>query len=65
MKTSKGKLDDQISEPSFLAYPSHSVKVVAKHIFSIVNDGKDQQCGCTKTDALLIKKDLGLHDKKE
>ena len=33
LKTSKGKLDVQIPEPSFLAYPSHRIKVVAKHIF--------------------------------
>ena len=37
MKSSKGKLDEEIPEPSFLAYPSHRVNVVAKHIFSIVN----------------------------
>ena len=37
MKTSKGKLDEEIPDPSFLADPYHRVKVVAKHIFSIVN----------------------------
>ena len=37
LKTSKGKLDEEIPEPSFLAYPSHRVEVVANHIFSIIN----------------------------
>ena len=32
LKTSKGKLDEEISEPSFIADPYHSLKVVAKHI---------------------------------
>ena len=50
MKSSKGKLDEEIPETSFLADPSHHVKVVAKHIFSIVNESRDQQCGCTKAD---------------
>ena len=40
LKTLKGKLDVQIPEPSFLADPSHRIKVVAKHIFYIVNDSK-------------------------
>ena len=35
------------------------MKVVSKHIFSIVYDGKAQRCGCTKVDALIIKKDSG------
>ena len=43
LKTSKGKFDEEISEPSFLADPSHRVKVVAKHIFSIVNESRAQQ----------------------
>ena len=42
LKTSKGKLDEEIPEPSFLADPSHRVKVVAKHIFSIVNKSRAQ-----------------------
>ena len=44
LKTSKGKLDEEIPEPSFLADPSHHVKLFAKRIFSIptfVDDGKD------------------------
>ena len=52
LKTSKGKLDEEIPEPSFLADPSHCVKVVAKHILYIVNGSKAQRCGSNKTDAL-------------
>ena len=59
MKSSKGKIDEEISEPSFLAYPSHRVKVVSKHIFSIVNESRAQGCGCTKVDALRLKKYWG------
>ena len=59
LKTSKGKLDEKIPEPSFLADPSHRVKIVAKHIFSIVNKSRDHRCGCTKADALQIKKYWG------
>ena len=64
LKPSKGKLDDGIPMPSFLAYPSHRVKVVAKHIFSIVNDGKAHKCVCTKVDAIRLKKDWGYMIKK-
>ena len=56
LKTSKGKLDEEIPEPSFLADPSHRVKVVAEHIFSIVNESRAQRCGCTKADAPRINK---------
>ena len=42
IKSSKGKLDKEIPVPSFLNYPSHCIKVVAKHIFYVVNDGKVQ-----------------------
>ena len=52
LKSSKGKLYEKIPVPSFLADPSHCVKVVAKHIFFILNDSKSHQCGCTKADAL-------------
>ena len=55
LKSSKGKLHEDTPEPSFLADPSHRVKVVAKHIFSIVNESRDLRCGCTKADALWIK----------
>ena len=40
LKTSKGKLDEEIPKPSFLADPSHRVKGLAKHIFSIVNKSR-------------------------
>ena len=33
LKTYKGKLDEEILEPSFLDYTSHCVRVFAKHIF--------------------------------
>ena len=46
LKSSKGKLHEDIPEPSFLADPSHRVKVVTKHIFSIVNESRDLRCGC-------------------
>ena len=59
LKSSKGKLDEEIPEPSFLAYLPHRVKVVAKHIFSIVNKGRDQSCGCTKVDAIRLTKYWG------
>ena len=59
LNTYKGKLDEEILEPSFIADPSHCVKVVAKHIFSIVNKIRAQRCGCTKADALQLKKDWG------
>ena len=41
LKSSKVKLDTEIPKPSFLADPSHHVKVVAKHIFSVVNESRD------------------------
>ena len=59
IKTSKGKLDVQIPEPSFLADPSHCIKVVANHIFYIVNDSKAQRCGCTRAYSIRLKNDLG------
>ena len=64
LKSSKGKLHEDIPEPPFLAYPSHRVKLVAKHIFSIVNESRDLRCGCTKADALRLKKDWGYMIKK-
>ena len=42
LESSKVKLFEEISVISFLAYPFHRVKVVSKHIFSIVNDVKAQ-----------------------
>ena len=64
LKSSKGRLDEEIPEPSLLAYPSHHVRVVAKHIFSIVNKSRAQQRGFTIVDALKIKKDWGYMIKK-
>ena len=64
LKSSKGNLHEDIPEPSFLADPSHRVKVVAKHIFSIVNESRDLRCGCTKADALRLKKYWGYMIKK-
>ena len=65
LKTSKGKLDVQIPEPFFLADPSHHIKVVAKHIFYIVNDSKVQRCGYTRADSFRLKKDWGYMIKKD
>ena len=45
--------------PSLLADTYHHVKVVANNIFSILNNGKAQRCGCTKSNALRINKDWG------
>ena len=59
LKSSKGKLDEEIPAPSFLADPSHCVKVVSKHNFSIVNDGKSQRCGYTEANVLRFKKYWG------
>ena len=42
MNSSKRKLDEEITEPSFLAYTSHRMKVVAKHIFSIYKANRSQ-----------------------
>ena len=58
LSSSKEKLDEEIPEP-FLADPSHNVKVVAKHIFSIVNKRSAHQFGCTKADVLQLKKYWG------
>ena len=43
-------------EPFFLEAFSHHAKVVAKHIFSIVNESKAKWCGCNKVDVIQIKK---------
>ena len=59
MKTSKGKIDDEIPEPSFIADPSHNVNDIAKHIFSVVNKSRAQRCGFTKVYAIRLNKDWG------
>ena len=45
LKSSKGKLYEEIPDRSFLEDPSHCVKVVSKQIFSIVNASRDQRRG--------------------
>ena len=52
MNSSKGKLDEEISEPYLLADTFHHVNVVAKHIFSIIKKSRSQQCGCTKANVI-------------
>ena len=64
MNSSKGKPDEETPDPSFLADPYHCVKVVYKHIFFIVNKIRAQGCGCTKADALQLKKYWGYTIKK-
>ena len=59
LKTSKGNFDEEIPNPSFLADHSHRMKVVAKHIISLVNKSGAQRYRCTKADALRLKKDWG------
>ena len=59
MRSSKGKFYKEIPVPYFLVDTSHLIKVFAEHIFSIVNDGKAQRCGCTKAYALRLNKDWG------
>ena len=63
LNSSEGKLDEEISEPSFLADTSPRVKVVVKHIFSIVNESRDQQCGYTEEIDLWLKKYWGYMTK--
>ena len=62
LKTSKGKLDVQIPEPSFLADPSHRIKVVAKHIFYIVNDSRATEMWVHQSRCFPTQKRLGVHD---
>ena len=64
LKTSKRKLDEEIPDLYFLADPSHKMKVLTKHIFSIVNQSRAQTFGCIKADAIRIKKDWGNKIKK-
>ena len=64
LESSKGKLDEKISVPYFLADPSYNVKDVSNHGFYIVNYGKSQWCGCTKVDSLRLNKCWGCILKK-
>ena len=59
LNSSKGNFYEEIPLPSFLADPSHHMKVVSEHINSIVKYVKSQKCGCKKAYALRIKKDWG------
>ena len=59
LKSSKGKVDEETPVPLFLAYPSHRMKVVANHIFSIVNYGKARRYECTKADTIRLNKYWG------
>ena len=59
LKSSKGKLDKETSKPSLREEPYHCVKVLAKHIFSIVNASRAQKFGCNKADTLWLKKYWG------
>ena len=64
LKSYKRKIDELKPVLSFLAYPSNQVKVIPKHDFAIVKYGRAQQCGCTKSDDLWLKKNLGYMIKK-
>ena len=41
MKSYKGKLDEEIPDPSFLTDNFHCMKVLYKHIFSIFDEIRD------------------------
>ena len=56
LKSFKGKLREEITVPSFLGDISHQFKFVVRNLFSSVNDGRAQQCGCTKSDVLRLSK---------
>ena len=62
LNTSKRKLDVQIPEPSFLANTPHCIKVVAKHIFYIVNDSKATEMWVHQSRCSPTQKILGVHD---
>ena len=54
----RGKLNPEIPEPSWLADSSHSIKVVAKYIFTLAALPKIKST-CTKIDAVRVKKYFG------
>ena len=64
LKSSKGKLDENITVILFLEEKPHFMKVFSKHIFSILKYGKAQQCEWTKLDAHWIKNYLGIWKRK-
>ena len=53
-----GKLPIDIAEPSFLADPSHRIKVMCKEVFKLALQSK-QSSGCELIDALRLKKYIG------
>ena len=55
-----GKLPNNIKQPHFLADPSHRIKVMAKPIFAMVTNNKDQS-KLKMIDALRIKKYIGCY----
>ena len=56
MKSPKGEIDEETPVPSYLADAYYCMKFVYKHIFSIVDNDKSHQCGCTKADSIRLKK---------
>ena len=54
----RGKLNPEIPEPSWLADPSRSIKVVAKYIFTLA-ELLNSKSTCTKIDAVRVKKYFG------
>ena len=55
----KGKLPAHIPVPTFLADPSHRVKVMSSPIFKLAQGGTKDPRQCKKIDALRIKKYIG------
>ena len=53
------KLSDDISEPSFLADPSHIIKVICKEVFRLVLASKATS-DCKLIDALRFNNILGI-----
>ena len=58
----RGKWNPEIPEPSWLAAPSHRIKVVAKYIFALAALPKSKST-CTKLDAVRLKKYFGYMNK--
>jgi len=54
----KGKLDDKIPEPRFMADPSHRIKVMSAPIFAMVTKTLDPN-KCKMIDAMRVKKYVG------
>ena len=50
-----GKLPDTIIQPTFLADPSHRIKVMCKPIFGMISETKDPD-KCKTVDATRIKR---------